>query len=203
MFLRQRAVVGADEGDAPARRGAGDDVEQRNAGSVEAEDGVVDRGLVHRHEHRRVGPLRDGSRNQRDLLRHAVGLFGDIVDGGGAEPRRGPVRAQPRGLIGRIGPVFGEDRDAGHVRGLQMASRAILCGKRRNLSPRAEPIRAARPLSPEQPGGDHAHETIPESGADQGPPRRHDRPRRRHRLCRQGGADESARPSIRTSTSIG
>ena len=41
MFVRQRAVVRADEGDAPARGGAGDDVEQRDAGRVEAEDGVV------------------------------------------------------------------------------------------------------------------------------------------------------------------
>jgi len=112
---RQCAVVGADEGDAPSRCGAGDDVEERNVGHVKAQDGVVDRGLVHRHEHRRIGPFRDGSRYQGNLLRHAVGLLGDIVNGGGAEPGRGPVGTKTRGFIGRIGPVFRKHRDARHV----------------------------------------------------------------------------------------
>ena len=83
-------------------------------GRVELQDRVVHRGLVRRHEHRGVGPLRDRARDQRDLLRCAVGLLGHVVRGGCAEPRRGAVGAEPRGVIGRIGAVLGENGDARH-----------------------------------------------------------------------------------------
>ena len=198
----KRPVVRADEGDPPARRRAGDDVEQRNSCRVEAEDGVVHRGLVHRHEHRGVGPLRNRLRDQSDLLRHAVGLFGNVVDGGGAEPRRGAVGAQPRRLIGRIGAVFGEDGDAGHAQRLQMlpiyAASAAIC--RARLEPFGGHLRCHR-ATRRRP----THETIPESGTDQGPrrQRRHDRPRRRHRLFRQGGADAQRGREPGSITSIG
>src|SRR5437899_2371711 len=69
------------------------EVEQRNARGVETEEGVVDRGLVHGDEDRRVGSLRDRARDQRDLLAHIVRLLGDIVDRAGAEPGRDPVGA--------------------------------------------------------------------------------------------------------------
>ena len=101
IFLKQiardvageRAVVGADKGDAAAGGGTGDDVEQRDGGCVELQDRAVHRGDVHRHEHDGVGLCRDRLADQRDLLFDVVGLLGNVVQGFAAS--RAAVRSAP------------------------------------------------------------------------------------------------------------
>ena len=86
-------------------------------------DGVVHGGLVHRHEHRRVGALGDRAGDERDLLRHVVRPLRHIVQRRRAQPPRGAVGAEPRRLVGRVAAVLGEDGDPRRHHASVIASR--------------------------------------------------------------------------------
>jgi hypothetical protein len=105
-------IIRADEAHALADRRAGNEVEQWNARGVEAENCIVHRGFMHRHEHDRVGPLRNRAFNERDLLAHIVRLLRHIMRRSSAEQCCGPVGSEPSRLIRRIGAILGEDGDS-------------------------------------------------------------------------------------------
>jgi hypothetical protein len=91
---------------------AGHEIEQWNARGVEAQNGIVDQGFMHRREHDGVGPFRNRAFNESDLLVHVVRPLRDIVHGRGAKLRRDAIGAEPRCLVGGVGAVLGEDGDA-------------------------------------------------------------------------------------------